>query len=117
MAEPTTTLFSSGLLSKWGFNDGDPPPEWDDYLEEQGHDREAFEFPLVALVLTYLIPEVSRHHTVEVCEIDTHHNPIRVERVDGVEIDPTVLNDGIVLHPEWVEVPLSAALTIAVGQA
>jgi hypothetical protein len=114
-SEPTIALFSSGLLSKWGFGDGDAPDEWCDYCEAQGVDYNAIDWKslLVALVRRYLVPELERHHEIEVYEIGTSHNPIRARLVDGVEIDECALDDQVELTPAWVEVPLADALRIA----
>ncbi|MEV2277723.1 hypothetical protein AB0I72_19265 [Nocardiopsis sp. NPDC049922] len=113
MTEPTVTLFSFGLLSKWGFGDGDTPDEWLDYLDEHGIDWDDAQWPLAALVRRYLLPELAKHHTIEVYEIETIHNPIRASRVDGIEIDPLAADDEVELIPASVDVPLSEALRIA----
>lgn len=115
--EPTITLHSSGLLSKWGFGDGDEPDEWLDYLDKHGIDWDDAEWPLAELVRCYLLPELRQHHDIDVYEIDTIHNPIRAECVDGVEIDVRAANDHITLTPASVDVPLIDALIVAMAQA
>jgi len=112
MAEPTITLFSDGLLSKWGFGDGATPDEWLDYLEEHGIDDQGVDFPLAALVRKYLLPELRKHHRIDLIDIETSHNPIRAIFVDGIEIDWRGDNP-VTLTPEWVNVPLADALTLA----
>lgn len=103
----TVTLFSADLLSKWGFNDGAAPDDWLDYCEANGIDYNEVNFPLVQLVRRYLLPKIEQ--AVTVVDIETSHNPIRVETVDGVDVtevwhgrapEPT-------LTPESVEVPMS----------
>lgn len=111
--EPTITLDSFGLLSKWGFGDGDTPDQWLDYLDERGIDWDDAEWPLAALVRRYLLPKLEENHTIDVYEIGTIHNPIRARYVDGVEIDDYAAEPQVKMRPEYVEVPLSEALKIA----
>ncbi|WP_431889434.1 hypothetical protein [Nocardiopsis alba] len=111
--EPTITLYSFGLLSKWGFGDGDTPDEWLDYLDERGVDWDDAEWPLVQIVRRYLLPELAKNHAIDVYEIGTIHNPIRASKVDGIEIDDRAINDEVELTPASVEVPLAEALKIA----
>ena len=83
-------LASQGLLSRWGFNDGDP------YLDGGFEDwRDAHGLPLLTgaeedwllrhLVRTWLVPALDQ--VVEVVDIETSHNPIRASKVDGVDVD------------------------------
>lgn len=113
MSEPCVTLFSRSLLSKWGFNDGDTPAEWCDYCDDRGIDWSQLEFPLVDLVRRYLLPVIEQ--VITVVEIETSHNPIRVETVDGVDVteawygrapEPT-------LTPEYVDVPWAEVVRLA----
>ncbi|MFM9652768.1 hypothetical protein [Streptomyces galilaeus] len=113
MSEPGLFLFSRCLLSKWGFNDGDAPDQWFDYCEANGIDYNEADFPLVALVRAYLLPTIEQ--AVTVVEIETIHNPIRVDTVDGVDVtnvwfgrapEPT-------LTPEYVEVPMDEVAKLA----
>lgn len=110
---PRVTLFSSSLLSKWGFNDGDAPDDWLDYCEAHGIDYNEVDFPLTELVRRYLLPAIEQNVTA--VEIETIHNPIRVETVDGVDVtevwfgrapEPT-------LTPEYVEIPIAEVARIA----
>ncbi|NYV72974.1 hypothetical protein [Streptomyces sp. UH6] len=105
--EPTVTLFSDGLLSKWGFNDGEPPNGWYDYCEANGIDYNAADFPLVELVRRYLVPVLDQD--VNVVEIETSHNPIRVDTVDGVDVTEAWFGraPAPTLTPEHVDVPMS----------
>lgn len=106
--EPTLHLGSSSLLSKYGFDDGVIPDQVLDYLDEHG-----MAYPddwhriLVRLVRIHLLPELLKHHVIEVEEIDAHHNPIRARSVDGVSID-TDLPASITLMPAYVLVPMAA---------
>ncbi|MFH9816151.1 hypothetical protein [Streptomyces sp. NPDC017230] len=113
MNEPTLTLFSAGLLSKWGFNDGEDPEDWLDYCEANGIDYNAVEFPLVPLVRRYLLPALDQ--AVTVVEIETIHNPVRVDTVDGQDV--TEVWRGRVpapaLTPEYVKVPMSEVAKLA----
>lgn len=117
MTEPTVTLFSSSLLSKWGFNDGDTPEPWLDWCETQGIDYNAFDFPLAALVRKHLVPALDQ--AVAIVDIETSHNPIRAETVDGIDVtkvwfgrapEPT-------LTPEYLDVPMAEVLRLALEEA
>lgn len=117
MTEPHLTLSSSSLLSKWGFNDGDDPDDWLDYCEAHGIDYNEVDFPLVELVRRFLLPRIEQEITV--VEIETCHNPIRAESVDGADVtdvwsgrapEPT-------LTPEYVDVPMVEVARIAVQPA
>jgi hypothetical protein len=113
--EPSLTLYSDGLLSKFGFNDGDDPDDWLDYCEANGIDYNEVDFPLVQLVRQYLLPALDQQVTV--VEIETAHNPIRARTVDGIEVrgDVTVHGDPIELTPEQVTIPMSEVARLAQG--
>jgi hypothetical protein len=117
VAEPHLTLFSSSLLSKWGFNDGDDPDDWLDYCDARGVDYNAVAFPLIPLVHQYLLPKIEQK--IAVVEIETSHNPIRaltVDDADMVEVwhrraaEPT-------LTPEYVDIPMADVLRLALAEA
>ena len=114
-AESTLWLYSEDLLSKWGFHDGDEPEAWLDWCDEQGVDYNApgwnWHATLRRLVREYLLPKIDQR--VELVDIETIHNPIRANTVDGVEIDwHRDYPDGT-LTPEFVEVPFSEVLRVA----
>lgn len=100
---PTVTLRAACLLSKWGFGDGDTP---DDLLDYWGDlvDHNAFDWHAVLrrLVRTHLLPELQKHHDVEVHDVETAHNPIRAWRIDGREVAYPA--DAVELRPESVTV-------------
>lgn len=108
------TLVSSGLLSKFGFGDGDTLWDWSyNAAEDLGvpiviDDHAA----LRRLVREHLLPALTQ--TVVVYDIDTIHNPIRAETVDGVAIDDYADNDHIELTPAYITIPAGIVLrTIA----
>ncbi|MEU9894247.1 hypothetical protein ACIBCS_27840 [Streptomyces phaeochromogenes] len=111
--EPSLTLHSDGLLSKFGFNDGDDPDEWLDYCEANGIDYNEVDFPLVQLVRQHLLPALDQ--AVTVYEVETAHNPIRAHTVDGVEVrgNDTVHGEPIELTPEQVTIPMSEVARLA----
>ena len=113
--EPSLTLYSDGLLSKFGFNDGDDPDVWLDYCDANGIDYNVVDFPLVELVRQYLLPVLDQ--AVTVVEIETIHNPIRAKTVDGVEVngDVTVHGDPVELTPERVTIPMTEVARLAKG--
>ncbi|MFF3857552.1 hypothetical protein [Micromonospora sp. NPDC002575] len=117
MTEPTLTLFAWGLLSKWGFNDGDDPELWLDYCEARGIDYNALGFPLAALVRRHLVPVLDQDVTV--VDIETCHNPIRADTVDGVDVTDVWYGDAPkpTLTPEYVDVPMADVLRLALAEA
>ena len=118
MTEPHLTLFSGDLLSKWGFNDGDDPDDWLDWCEAQGIDYTKFDFPWAAVVRQHLLPAIEQDVTV--VDIETCHNPIRVDTLHGVNVvdywRDNRRNDSL-LTPDHVEVPMVEALRIALDEA
>lgn len=114
MDEPKLVLWSDCLLSKWGFNDGDEPDFWLDWCDEQGVDYNArgwnWQTTLRRLVRDHLAPKLDQH--VELVDIETNHNPIRAETVDGVEVD-WYADQPIALTPDHVAIPFSEVLRVA----
>ena len=111
--EPAVRLFSDGLLSKYGFNDGDAPEEFLDYCDEQGAEYPpGWHRTLSALVRRYLLPVLDQEVTV--VEIGCNHNPIRAETVDGADVTGGWYGEpGVTLTPDCVEVPMSDVLRVA----
>ena len=108
-------LYSSGLLSRWGFNDGDTPEAFYDYCEDHEIDYGAIDWghTLVKLVREFLLPAIEQD--IEVHEIETSHNPIRARCVGGVEVAFPV-DDTIKLTPEYVEVSWATVVEMAVSR-
>lgn len=108
-------LFSDGLLSKWGFNDGDLPEEFYEWWHETRCPPSCFwecyakvpDKPVIqVLVRRFLLPALDQR--VEVYDIGTIHNPIRASSVDGLEVPDEVIygsTRGPALTPASVEVP------------
>ncbi|MFE7232548.1 hypothetical protein ACFVAF_18180 [Streptomyces sp. NPDC057596] len=117
MAEPTITLFSADLLSKWGFWDGSDPDAWMDYCDAKGIDWSKLDFPIAAVVRSHLVPALDQDVTV--VDIETSHNPIRVETIRGEDVtDYWRRGDSHhLLTPESVDVPLASVLTLALDAA
>jgi hypothetical protein len=110
--EPAVRLYSSGLLSKWGFSDGDAPDEWLDYCDEHAVGYPPWHAILTALVRRYLLPVLDQK--VAVTEIGTIHNPIRAETVDGADVTAGWYGEpAVTLTPECVTVPMSEVLRLA----
>jgi len=99
--EPILHLFTRGLLSKWGFDDGDPFDEVAEWFHDShgvppmGHcDCPSFDLGvddrvlLVELVKRRVLPVLDQRVEVEV--IETIHNPIRACSIDGVPVDDEV---------------------------
>jgi hypothetical protein len=105
-------LSSASLLSKWGFNGGDLPDHVWDHMDEIGiaYDAVDWHAALRALVRAHLLPEVEKHHTIEVYDITTIHNPIRAAVVDGMEIDDYSPRPQVDLKPDGVDVPMATVI-------
>ncbi|WP_262058532.1 hypothetical protein [Streptomyces sp. STR69] len=120
MNGPHLTLFSADLLSKWGFNDGSDPDVWLDYCEANHVDYNEVDFPLTTLVRQHLIPALNQ--AVTVCDIETSHNPIRVDSIDGRDVtylwhDSHSADVDALLTPEHVDVPLANVLRLVLAEA
>lgn len=87
MTEPIFTLDADGLLSKWGFGDGDALSDWwwDNFDEDTPFDdREV----LHALVLAFLVPAIhDAAREVEIVHVETIHNPVRADTLDGHQVN------------------------------
>jgi hypothetical protein len=100
-------LFSDGLLSKWGFNGGDAPDDFIDWLEAGGYSPRIDWHPvLVKIVKDFLVPALDQDVDVYTCE--TCHNPVRAETVNWREVDADAE-----LSPEFIEVPFAVVLGAA----
>ncbi|MGW9437946.1 hypothetical protein [Streptomyces sp. NPDC055607] len=117
MTEPHVTLFSRDLLSKWGFNNGEDDEAWLDWCDDQGIDHAALGFPLTRLVHDYLVPVIDQ--AVTVVDIETCHNPVRAETVNGVDVTEVWYGRAPepALTPEHVDISMSTVLTIALEEA
>lgn len=99
------TLFSDGLLSKWGFWDGDMPDHVWDYCAAEGLTSVDWHATLRRLVRNYLVPALDQ--SVEVVDIETIHNPVRASKVDGADVeDEWYLETTTRLTPECVTVTI-----------
>lgn len=102
------TLYAAGLLSKWGFMDGD---ELDWLWEFDIKDKHAV---LCAVVRQKLLPALKQ--AVEVEEICTIHNPIRARTVDGKDVTHlhyTASNCEDMLTPASIDLTGAEVLAIA----
>ena len=104
---------TADLLNKWGFGDGDMLY---DFKVEHGLKVIAHTL-LVEVVKRHVLPELRKHHRIEVTIVPGLHNPIRLTEVDGIAVDafdhgefdqPTIQ-----LSPETVEVSDDVILGIA----
>lgn len=111
-SQPFLRLHSQDLLSKYGFNDGDGPESWWDYCDANGIDYANAEFPTAELVRRYLVPRLDQ--TVTVVEIETCHNPVRADAINGQQIlDRKRADREITLTPEYVDVPWDEVIKVA----
>lgn len=107
--EPDTSgslsIFTAGLLDKWGFCDGDLI---EIALDPRGifvsNPREA----LIKIVEDLVVPKIT--NVIEVCRQESNHNPIRLFSVDGSEVIDGPDKLQIYLEPEYVDVPVSEIL-------
>jgi hypothetical protein len=103
-------LRADGLLSKWGFNDGDEPDWLLDALDERGLTYPAdWHEVLWRLVNEHLLPALDQR--VELVRIQTNHNPARASTVKGEDVSGLWTSDAATcLTPKSVTVPLEAVL-------
>jgi hypothetical protein len=83
----TFLLNAESLLSKWGFGDGGALGEWwwDNFDEPEPFDDHR---ALIVLVETYLVPALAAAGwTVELTYVETNHNPVRAETLNGAKVD------------------------------
>jgi hypothetical protein len=111
------TLWTSGLLSKWGFNDGDMPDDvidaWDEANSGSPWVRVDWHPILCRLVRERVLPALDQF--VELVEIGTSHNPIRAQSVDGQDAERwwyKVSADEPELTPDVVMVPMPDVLAM-----
>ena len=118
---------TEGLLSKWGFSDGDLLDDliWDAGMEEVGDflfDKKdeagsiyGFDHTVLVLVLlTHVLPVLDQK--VETRVIGTIHNPLRATTVDGMDVRDAWFGDREypgAITPAEVEVPDETILALA----
>lgn len=112
MSEPFDGLVlrSDGLLSKWGFNDGDEPDWILDILDEHGLDHpEDWHEVLWRLVNEHLLPALDQR--VELVRIETNHNPVRASTLNGEDVSELWTSGATTcLTPKSITVPLGTVL-------
>lgn len=103
-------VWTDGLLSKWGFNDGDILDNLvDAYCEERDIDWKVCDCHNIfqKLLTRYVLPKIQPK--VEVEFLVTNHNPARAKTINGLKCTcywhEPMLGWGI-LEPEVVYVPL-----------
>lgn len=82
-----------------------------DYWDEVGTPYpEDWRAALRTLVRAHLLPALAQHHSIEIVDIQTNHNPIRASVVDGVDVEECWHGDRDEprLTPEAIGVPYSA---------
>lgn len=101
-AEGTIEFYPDGLLSKFGFGDGDMLVE----LMEEHHLQVDRSELLAAVVERLVVPRLDQR--VETYTLASMHNPIRARTVDGEAAD--IHSD---LTPEFIEVPIGQIIAVA----
>lgn len=93
------SIKTDGFLSKWGFHDGDI---FDDFLEDHGETcAMGYAHKFLERVLKELvIPKIK--NKIEIVFIETIHNPVRAEKVDGKEVNWYRENPDITIDPEFI---------------
>jgi hypothetical protein len=109
------TLYAEGLLSRWGFGDGDVVDDWWWEVFDEPAPDEALE----ELVEQLLLPVLTEHgHTFEAYRIGTIHNPIRLRVLDGEPVDVYADADNRQLDEIYVTItPLQAQLALKPAEA
>ena len=108
---PETVQFcTSGLLSKWGFSDGDLL----DWLYEHNIDYDPHA-TLIECVRRKILPALKQN--IEIREIGCIHNPCRAGTVDGVDVTELWYSSSKKLDPplspEWIVMSGAEILEIA----
>ena len=105
-------FYTSGLLSKWGFDDGELLI---DLLLDHGFTGSRGQV-LAETVIQHVIPVLDQKE-IELIKVHdwnwSCHNPIRAERVNGVEVDDLEYKPNPTLTPEFIDIEEEAILTIA----
>lgn len=93
---------TEGLLSKWGFLDGN---KFSEFLLENFREYINSHALLIVILKKYVIPQIKSK--LEIVEISTAHNPVRTRSVDDVKVDWYDPGDSarIEIDPQYVEVP------------
>jgi hypothetical protein len=117
--KPDLWLGADCLTSKWGFNDGDLPEPFMDYWDEVGVDYVPMDWKatLRKLVRDHLVPALeAAGHELTVSDRSSHHNPIRADVIDGVDIQATTNNidSPVPLRVEGVTVPYDEVMRAVV---
>ncbi len=101
-------FYTHGLLSKWGFKDGDCLYD----IEGMPEDVNARHL-LADVVRAHVLPKMKQR--IEVVQIETCHNPIRAKSVDGADVqdrwDDTQFE--MPLEPDFVDVDDAFILAMA----
>ena len=99
------TLYPDGLVSKYGFEDGDVMFF---FMQDHGLDLGKLDHHdlLIAVVERLLVPRLDQK--VETYTLVSLHNPIRALTVDGEPAD-----SGSHFSPESVEIPVTEILEVA----
>lgn len=109
----TVRFYTNGLCSKFGFNDGDLLEDVIEDLNDGVFIPALNHRVLAAVVKEFVIPKLDQN--VEIMEVETIHNPIRVSKINGVELtynqgDPT-------LTPEYIDVSKDAIIKIVTRES
>lgn len=100
-------LYTQGLLSKWGFDDGDC------LYDIEGMPDVNCRHLLADVVRAHVLPKMKQR--IEVVQIETCHNPMRAKTVDGVNVEDKWYdaNFEMPLEPDFVDVDDVLILTMA----
>lgn len=106
------TLHAESLFSKWGFNDGDAVYEWWwDEFDDEPPPYSDLHRALRDLVRTHLLPLIPGEFTV--IDVETSHNPIRVDSWRGQPWDYYSLE----VPPDLGEIDVAIAADVVVAAA
>ena len=121
--KPKLRINSWGLLSKWGFNDGDLIEDWvtenfyiyDSESNKEIHliDEKLFDSIVESssellnlIIYKFLIPEIKKHHKIEIKRF-LSHNSLRIRVLDGKSIDWYEVSNSkySMINPRDIEIP------------
>jgi hypothetical protein len=105
-------FYTCGLLSKWGFDDGDLLIG---LLLDNDFGLENDKQVLAEVVMRHVIPAIDQ--SIELKKVAdwnwTGHNPIRAEKVNGVDVDDYGNRSNPTITPEFVDIDDNAILAVA----
>lgn len=108
-------LCTEDLCSKWGFDDTDQISNYIFKIDPKlasSLSGEQKDMILITLIEKFMIPELKKNYKkVEYCKEGLIHNPIRLTKLDDIEIEWDIIKD-YDLIPEYIIISKKEVLKI-----